>query len=224
MNSAVRKLGLLALGETPRDDVTPTLRSILGKSIRIAESGGLDGLSESGLMELMSQDGETSLETRLRSGAVIALSKEAILPRLIAAAEKLSEECDSVLLLCSGEFPDLAATCPKLIQPIHILRGAISAIARHRILGLIGPASDLDAAPSQWAPYAPRVICAAASPYESIEVAVSAGRELVHRGAQLIFLDDMGFNEQHRTAIACAIKLPVMCATTLTARVLCEMM
>jgi protein AroM len=217
-----RKLGLLTLGQTPREDVTPTLQAILGKSVQILERGGLDGLSESGLMAIMAQEGEAQLETRLRSGAAIALSKEAVLPRLIAAGQQLSRECDAVMLLCSGEFPALAQACPELIQPIHILRGAIHAAARNRLLGLIGPESDLGEAPAQWAPYAPKVICEAASPYESIEAAVSAGRKLSARGAQVIFLDDMGFSEKHRTAIARVVKHPVLCATTLTARVLCE--
>ena len=41
----VRKLGLLTLGQTPREDVTPTLQFILGKSVQIIEKGGLDELS-----------------------------------------------------------------------------------------------------------------------------------------------------------------------------------
>lgn len=220
----VRTLGLLTLGQTPREDVTPTLQSILGKSVQILERGGLDGLSESSLMALMAQDGEHQIETRLSSGAAIAVSKAALLPRLLTASQQLTMECDAVLLLCSGEFPALAEACPTLIQPIHILRGAIHAVARERLLGLIGPESDLEAAPAQWAPYAPQVICAPASPYEPIEVAVSAGKHLVKRGAEAIFLDDMGFSEKHRTAIARAVRRPVLCATTLTARVLAELL
>jgi protein AroM len=220
----LRKLGLLTLGQTPREDVTPTLQSILGKSVQIIERGGLDGLSESGLMEMMAQEGEAQLETRLRSGAAIALSKGAVLPRLIKAGHDLARECDAVLLLCSGEFPALAEACPTLIQPIHILRGAILAAARNRLMGLIGPESDLEEAPAQWAPYAPRVICAAASPYESIETIVAAGKSLIARGAELVFMDDMGFNEKHRTAVLRAVNRPVVCATTLTARALCELL
>ena len=220
----VRKLGLLTLGQTPREDVTPTLQSILGKSVQIVERGGLDGLSESGLMEVMAQEGEPQLETRLCSGAAIALSKGAVLPRLVKAGQDLARDCDAVLLLCSGEFPALSEACPTLIQPIHILRGAIFAVARHKRMGLIGPESDLEAAPSQWAPYAPNVICAAASPYDSIEVAVAAGKSVAERGAEVIFLDDMGFSDKHRTAICRAVKRPVLCATTLTARVLCELL
>lgn len=224
LRTAIRRLGLLALGETPREDVAPTFRSIMGRSVRVLEAGSLDGLSADGIRAFMAREGEPPLETRLRSGTAIELSRRAILPRLIAAAAQLSKQCDSVLLLCSGEFPELAAACPKLIQPIHILRGAVDAIARQRVLGLIGPASDLDEAPAQWAPYAPRLLCAAASPYGPIERAAAAGRELADRHAQVIYLDCMGFNEGHRIAVRRSSGLPVMSATTLTARVLCEML
>jgi protein AroM len=220
----VRTLGLLTLGQTPRADVTPTLQSLLGKSVRILERGGLDGLSAQELAAVTAREGESQLETRLRSGAAIALSKKAVLPRLIEAGQWLARESDALLLLCSGEFPALAQACPGLIQPIHILRGVISAVARNRVLGLVGPESDLAAAPAQWAPHAAKVICAAASPYEALDAAVAAGISLAGRGAEVILMDDMGFNEQHRTAVSHAVRCPVICATTVTARVLCEVM
>lgn len=223
LNPAVKKLGLLALGETPREDITPTLGAFLGPSVQFLEAGGLDGLSAPELKALEARTGEAVIETRLRSGAPVELSREALLPRLVAAAARLSERCDTLLLLCSGEYPALAAACPRLVQPIHILRGAIQAVAQHRLLGLIGPASDLDDAPAQWSPYAPRMICAAASPYEPVEAAVSAGRRLAEQGAQVIYLDCMGFTEQHRTAVSRSAGLPALSAATLTARVLCEM-
>jgi protein AroM len=223
LSSNVRHLGLLALGQTPRDDVTPTLRTLLGGQVQILERGGLDGLDAAGIQALVAGPGEAPLETRLRSGAAIALSRERILPRLTAAAGQLSVECRTVLLLCSGEFPDLLRSCPELIQPIQILRGVVEAVARQRTLGLIGPASDLGEAPSQWAPYAGRVIYAAASPYQPLAIAEEAGRELARGGAELIYLDDMGFTESHRSAVARGSGLPALCALTIVARVLCEL-
>ena len=220
----VRKLGLLTLGQTPRSDVTPTFRAILGDSLQIMERGGLDGLSQAQLQVFQAQAGEHQLETRLGSGAAIAVSRKALLPRLIQAAEELRRECPVTLLLCSGEFPALAQACPALIQPIHFLRGALTALAGHRLLGLIGPEADLPAAPGQWAPYAPRVICAPASPYQPLAVTVQAGLDLAGRSAEAIFLDDMGFSEEHRTAVAQQVRRPVLCATTLTARVLDELL
>lgn len=160
------RLGVLALGQTPRDDVLPTLRMFLGSQVELIERGALDGLDSVGLDAYRARPGESALETRLRGGAPIALSKTLLMPRLIATAAQLADVCDALLLRCSGEFPALAAACPGIIEPIRILRGAVNAAAAHRRLGLIGPASDLAEAPTQWRPYAPDVICAPASPYE----------------------------------------------------------
>jgi protein AroM len=204
--------------------VTPTLRALLGPSVRILERGGLDGLDEAGLLALTARDGEAPLETRLRSGAPIGLSRAAVMPRLAAAAEDLGRQCGQVLLLCSGEFPALAAACPKLIQPIRILRGAVAALAAHRALGVVGPESDLEAAPDQWRPYAGRVLCAPASPYAGPAAAAAAARALAERGAELILLDDMGFGRDHHRAAARAAGIPVLCATTVTARVLRDLL
>lgn len=217
-------IGLLTLGQSPREDVTPTLRALLGRSVPILERGGLDGLDGDGLRELMARNGETPLETRLRTGAAIGLSREAMLPRLAAAAAELGRSCQHVVLLCSGEFPALAAAFPRLIQPIRILRGAVAALAGHRTLGIIGPEADLEEAPAQWRPYAGRVICAPASPYGDPAAMAAAGRDLAARGADLVLMDDMGFSDRHRRAVARAARIPVLCATTVTARVLRELL
>lgn len=220
----VRTLGLLTLGQAPRLDVTPSLRRLLGPRVRIVERGGLDGFTGASLAALAARDGEAQVETRLASGAAFAVRRAALLARLVEAGQHLAATCDLALLLCSGEFPALAEACPGLVQPIHILRGVVRAVAADRVLGIIGPASDMAEAPEQWRPYAPRVVCAAASPYQRNGAAAAAGRAAAGLGAQVILLDDMGFNDGHRKAVARAANLPVLCASTLTARALKELL
>src|SRR5665647_636386 len=69
MGTGHRRLGVLTVGQAPRDDVTPTLRAVLGESVLLRESGALDGLTEEGLADLAPRDSETPLETRLSGGA-----------------------------------------------------------------------------------------------------------------------------------------------------------
>jgi protein AroM len=216
-------LGLLTLGQSPREDVTPTFRSVLGDSVRWLERGALDGLDPEALRAMEAKAGEPQLETRLRTGAAIGLSKAALMPRLVEASAGLARDCRHVLLLCSGEFPPLAAACPGLIQPGRILRAIIGAVAGSRRLGLIGPASDLVEAPGRWHPYAADLVCAPASPYGGSGAIEAAGRNLAERGADILYLNDMGFTDGHRLALARGTGLPVLCATTLTARVLTEL-
>ncbi|HWR12356.1 MAG TPA: AroM family protein [Rectinemataceae bacterium] len=216
-------LGVLTLGQSPRNDVVPTLRAILGDSIGVVEAGGLDAISPEELEDLAPREGERGIETRLSSGASILVAKARLLPRLGEAFGRLESSCARILLLCSGEFPDLVSLCPGLIQPARALRSIVGSLASNSVLGIVGPASDMDAAPAQWDPFAAKVVCAAASPYEPLQALGEASGRLRSEGADLIFLDDMAFTEEQRLLAASASGLPVLCASTLTARFLFEL-
>lgn len=217
-------LGLLAIGQTPRDDLWPTLRAILGEDVHIRQAGGLDGLTWGAIEDLIAREGEVPLETRLRSGRPIVVSRERIIPYLVSAGRALQRQCGVVMLLCSGNFPVLTEACPGLIEPGRLLHSVVAALARNRRVGLIGPASDLERAAEVWQGDAPAFIAASASPYGDHERLLQAAAELAEGGAELLVLDDMGFTMDHQDAVAATTGLPVLCATTLAARLLCEIL
>src|SRR5665647_3521092 len=145
MGTGHRRLGVLTVGQAPRDDVTPTLRAVLGESVLLRESGALDGLTEEGLADLAPRDSETPLETRLSGGAPVLVAEERLVPLLRAAAERLARSCDLTLLLCSGEFPALAESHIGVVQPVLVaeerlvplLRAAAERLARSCDLTLL---------------------------------------------------------------------------------------
>jgi protein AroM len=216
MGSDPLSIGLLTVGQSPRDDVRPTLRAILGESVHLRESGALDGLTRAGLDELGPAPGETPLETRAAGGGIM-VSEERLLRLLRAAASRLEDSCDLTLLLCSGEFPELAESHPRVIQPVHLLRGTVRALCRGRVLGIVGPQSDVADAPERWGAYATRVVASAASPYGAAAAVGAAARKVVDQGGELVFLNDMAFTGRHRSHAAAA-GAPVLCATTLVAQ------
>ena len=217
-----RGLGVLTVGQSPRADVTPTLRSILGPNVEVREAGALDGLDTAAIEDLAPRPGETPLETRLGGGDAVVVSKDRIVPHLVARARELASTCDTVLLLCSGTFQGLADACPSIVEPGPILHAVVAGLGRRRRIGLVGPAADLERAGDDWAADAPGFQVAAASPYAPRTQLLEAGMQLVGTGADLVVLDDMAFTEEQRRDLAEATGLPVLCATTLTARVLCE--
>ncbi len=212
------RLGLLTVGQSPREDVTPTLRAILGESVHLRESGALDGLTEEDLRALAPHEGETPLETWCHGGAVV-VAEERLMPRLQAAADRLERLSDLTLLLCSGEFPELTLSHPGVVQPVHMLRGAVRALCAGGVLGIVGPESDMSEAPGRWQEYATTVITAAASPYAAITEVRVAVADLVDRGATLVFLNDMAFTSDHRSQASNA-GARVLCATTWVATAL----
>jgi protein AroM len=222
----ISRLGILTLGQSPRDDVTPSFRAILGESVEIVEAGGLDGLSTAQMEEFFPRRGEHATETRIVDSdgkpSAILVSRKPLMERLEAAFTLLEQRCACTILLCSGEFPELAERCPGLIQPINLLRPLVKALSPGKRFGIAGPESDMDAAPAQWKPYAGEVLCEAASPYAPLQNTVEACTRLRERGADIILLDDMAFGEDTRRLASIASGLPVLCASTLAARSLVE--
>ena len=217
-------LGVLTLGQSPRPDITPTLKAVLGGGVSILEAGGLDGLSSEAVASLAPMPGETPIETRLQSGKPVLLSKDRLIPRLAEMAISIKSQCSRVLLLCSGDFPELSDACPGLIFPVHLLRGVVKSMAAGLTLGVMGPASDMDRAPEQWRPMARRVVCDAASPYDPSAMIEAAAIRLNWAGADIILLDDMAFTDEHRRIAAAASSKPVICAAAVTARVLSDIL
>ena len=41
----MKKIGMLTIGQSPRDDILPGLKEIFGKNVEIVEAGALDGLT-----------------------------------------------------------------------------------------------------------------------------------------------------------------------------------
>lgn len=219
MGTDLRRLGVLTVGQAPRDDITPTLRAVFGEPVHLQQCGALDGLTDAGVADLAPIDGETPLETRLLSGDPVLVAEERLKPLLRAVADRLTSSCDVTFVLCSGEFPALAESHPAVVQPVHILRGAVTAFCRNRVLGIIGPPSDMTEALARWGAFAGAVITSAASPYGHDGEVAAAAADLAERGAQIMFLNDMAFTAEHRAAAAIA-GVPVLCALTVVARVL----
>ncbi len=219
-------LGILTLGQSPRTDVEPSLRGILGDKVQFVQRGGLDGLTWKSIESLAPVAGEPSIETCvLMEGAPkgVCVAKRHLLPRLISAARELEAQCDTFFLLCSGEFPALKQAVPQLIEPITFIRCVVAAVARHAHLCIIGPESDMAAAPAQWQPYSARVSTAASSPYEGKKRLAEAARMAKASGADYILLDDMGFTEEQRQLVRSVSGIITLNATSITARVLQEL-
>ncbi|SME88012.1 AroM family protein [Desulfovibrio gilichinskyi] len=219
-------LGLLTLGQSPRTDVESTLRSMLGECVILRQRGGLDGLSEKDVEALAPTEGDPGIETCISTQEDkikgVFVSKEQLLPKLILAAQKLENECNAFFLLCSGQFPALKQAVPKLIEPIVFIRSVIAELAGQSRLCIIGPQSDMGSAPKQWQPYAASVVTAAASPYGGMECLEKAAMSAKDSGAEYIFLDDMGFTEEQRQYVRQISGRPTLNATTITARILAE--
>ena len=216
MNQGV--VGVITIGQSPRTDVTPSIQSILGKDVVIKESGGLDSVAAGNMQDVLPCDSEITYISRLRNGTSTKIGKSKLLPLLQKELSELEKKVDVVVMLCTGDFPTLEANKP-ILYPDRVLNHMIQAIIPPVSLGLIIPLEEQrHSLVEKWKGQDVDPIVEVASPYEKSDVA-GAAQALKERGADIIVLDCIGFNEQHKQDAIKGGRLPVILPRTLIARI-----
>lgn len=191
-----RIVGTVTIGQSPRTDVVPELSAILGDVV-LKESGALDGLSHEEIAGLAPQGDDYVLVTRLADGSSVQVAERHITPRVV---KRIKEHFDAgvslVLLLCTGEFPELEES-GLLIRPQRVLFHTVSAVAKGRRLGVFIPSPEqVPQAERRWSALGGVVRAVPASPYVGADEAVGQGAmELKRWGAELLILDCIGYTE-----------------------------
>jgi protein AroM len=90
--TGVPTVGLVGIGQSPRDDVRPEMAGLLPAGTQIIERGALDDITLRELSLMAPAAGDTVLVTRLRSGAEVRLAELGLRPFLLRAAGKLREQ------------------------------------------------------------------------------------------------------------------------------------
>lgn len=214
------KIGLLTIGQSPRSDMTPEMKALLGPSVEFVEVGALDDLNENEIRQLSPGSNETTYISRLRNGRSVKLSKSKLLPYLQNQLSKVEEEVSSSIVVCTGSFPTLNNKKPILF-PDQVLKNVVQAVLGSGTLGLIVPLEEqrmqlLD----KWGSIP--VVAAAASPYEKADFEKPA-LELKEKGATIFVLDCMGYTDEHKQKVKSVTGLPVILSRSIVARIAAEM-
>jgi protein AroM len=228
MTMRARKLGTITIGQAPRPDITPILDAAIGADVPRLHVGLLDGLDREAIAARFAPvAGRAELITRLLDGSVVTIDREAA---QAAARVKLGEleslGCTTILLLCTGQFAELACRHAWLIEPDRIVPPAVAALAQDRQVGIVVPlASQIASEAGKWAGLARPPICAVASPYAGDASALAeAAQTLRAQGADLLVMDCMGFVEHHRRTAAESAGCPVILSNALIAKLAAEVL
>lgn len=221
-----RRIGVLTIGQAPRaDDTAAELRQVLGPGYAIIERGALDDLSPAEIERHGPEPGHYLLISLLRNGQSVRLSKQKILPLLQQQIDAFGDDgVDAILLLCTGTFPEFKSDRP-IVQPQDALYHLVVGLAgRRKRIGALTPLTDqLAQARAKWREYGVDPILAAASPYTTEDEVTPAARDLAEQGADLIFMDCMGYSLAMKArAKAAAGGCPVILARSAIARVMAE--
>ncbi len=76
------KIGAVTIGQSPRDDIIPEIREVLGPEVEIVERGALDGLSLKEVNDFYPGPRSPILITRMKDGTEVKVTKKHILTRL----------------------------------------------------------------------------------------------------------------------------------------------
>ncbi|MGB2765033.1 MAG: AroM family protein [Candidatus Aminicenantaceae bacterium] len=215
MNSV--KVGLLTIGQSPRDDVVPEIKPHFLSHIKIVEAGLLDELTHEEIEHLKPKSGETPLVTRLRDGSQVQLSEKKIsslLPDVLNSI-KTKLNVQAVGVLCTNDFPKTRFPFP-VIFPFDYLKFLITHILQTKNLGVVVPLEDqIKMVRKKWEKE--KVIVVAKSPYTEGKSWEEIAQRFIQEKVEAIILDCIGYNIKDRQEILSLLSAPVLLPRVLLA-------
>ena len=211
------KIGLVTIGQSPREDIVSEMRNILGGNIEILQSGALDGLTRLEINRLQPRKTEFPLLTRLNDGTSVIVGKKKIVPLLNQRIADL-EHIGTVLiaLLCTEEFEGLISKQP-LVLPWNIMQQTIDAIHPAGKLGILIPMEEQQQAmQKKWGKTGVKFILEPVNPYEDRTQLKKRLMKLCEE-VELVVLDCFGYNSKFQNQIYSISKKPVILPQTIVA-------
>lgn len=218
-------LGTITIGQSPRPDLIPELKAVLGESISVIEGGALDGLTLDEVKAFAPSPGDYVLITRMSDGTAVKIAEKHILPRMQQQIDRVvSLGADVVALVCTGEFPEFG--CEKLlIRPQKVLSHMVRSVADNMTVGVVIPDPDqVPQASVRWEGTGARIVVTYASPYADLVRLDEAARELRDAGVGLAVLDCIGFDFAMKKRFKDILGAPCVLARSALARVLRELL
>jgi protein AroM len=213
----------LTIGQTPRVDLVPDLRELIGVPHRAVELGVLDDIDVAGLDAAEPRAEEPRLVTRTTDGSEVALRASWVHDRMCSLIRRAAaRNPDLIVLLCTGHFRAPRVGMPLVMAQSVVDHGTL-ALTRTGTLGILVPhraqAEAIEGTPHwpTWLPDASRrcrVVASHASPYTGTRFP-EAAKELA--GAGLIVMHCMGYDEAMRRQVRKASKRPVLLARRMVA-------
>lgn len=222
-------VGMLTIGQAPRDDVVPAMRELLPKGLQIAQRGALDGLSKDEIAAYTVEEGETGIITRLTDGSSVLLSHRKILPAMQAQVERLvgGDGVDLIVVLCGANWSALQSD-KLVVNPGTLFPAVIGSLAAGPRLGIIKPdAGQVQKEQARYAELGIDAVVTSASPYagpDRLRLATEAAATLRDAGCELVWMTCVGMDAAMRNIVASVTGVPVILAHALLARIVTELL
>jgi protein AroM len=221
----MKKIGMITIGQSPRVDIVPEIKEILGKEIEVLEAGALDGLSLEQVRGFYPRKRDYILCTRMADGSEVVIGKRFILPRMQDHIHRLARRgAEIILLLCTGKFPEFSSK-RLLIEPQKVLDHFLYALqGKNQRIGLMIPLQDqMEQAKKKYGRMKGEVIIQFASPYSKEDQVSKAAKALKRANPHVIVMHCMGYTQVMKDQVREITGKPVVLARSLVARALKEL-
>lgn len=220
-----RKIGMITIGQSPRIDIIPEMREVLGADVEILEAGALDGLTLEEVEKFYPKGKDYILCTRMSDGTEVVVAKRFIIPRVQKCIDLLSEKgAEIIVFICTGLFPPFSSR-KLFVEAQKILDHSILALhGEKERMGLLIPLSDqIKQARRKYDRLKGRVIIKAASPYGPEDEISIAAEGLKKADPHVIVMHCMGYTQAMKKKVMEIIGKPTILARSLVARTVKEL-
>lgn len=214
------KIGLITIGQSPRTDVTPILKDMLGAEVEFIEKGALDGLTKKEIEKLAPTARDYVLVTRLSDGTSVKVARKKIVPRIQKCIRELEDlGVDLNLLLCTGEFPSLKAKRP-LIMPDKLISNIVQCVKGGKI-GIVVPEKEqILQIKRRWESRGLSIVITNVNPYGESKAFEKAAKFLAKENVNLIVLDCIGYTPKVKELFRRLTGKPVILPQTMLGNIL----
>lgn len=229
MHTHRRTIGMVTIGQAPRDDVVPAMRAFLPDGLHIAQRGALDDLSPAEVATYTVDAGETGIVTKLLDGSSVLLSHQKIIPAMQEKVDRLVSDdgAELIVVLCGANWSALRSE-KLIVNPGTLFPAVIGSLAAGRRLGIIKPdAGQIEKEQARYAEMGIDAVVTAASPYagpERLNLAHDAATVLRDARCDLVWMTCVGMDAPMRDIVAGTTGAPVILAHALLARIVTELM
>ncbi len=216
---------MITIGQSPRVDIVPEMRVILGPDMEIIEAGALDGLSLGEVKTFYPKKGDYILCTRMANGTEVVVARKFILPRVQRCIDLLTQKgAEMLLFLCTGKFPEFKSK-RLFLESQKILDHFLLALhGEQEKIGLIIPLADqIRQAKNKYRRLKGRMIIQAASPYATQDEMRLAAEALKKADPHVIVMHCMGYTLEMKQKVIEITGKPTVLARSLVARMLKEL-
>ncbi|SRR6266851_4993620 len=222
---ANRVLGVLTIGQAPRDDIAALFAAQVPSGTKVVLRGCLDGLSDEEIARHPPESGADALYTRLHGERDVKISKKMVVARAPQALAALRDDgCDALVFACTGGFPPMAGDA-GVVFPSRVLNGFVQGLLSQGRLGILIPLPEqAEKLTGKWARSGLEIVAEPLRPSADGDEVMAAARRLKAKSPDLVVMDCMSYAPATKAAVKAELDVPVLLAITATGRVLREML